>query len=227
MTHLTISIASYNDEEIIESVVRDSLEVLSKITDSYAVFVINDGSADNTQSVLDRICRENSKVRCLRHPQNLGFGPTIREIFTLPDCEWVFILPGDGQISPFELLKLYPYIKDRQFILGYRKNRRDHWLQKFNFWCYNWMVTLVAGKRVRDVDSVALAKKSILNQMQLKSRTAFIHSEIFLEALKKGASFIEVEIEHKPRLYGKGSGNRWKVIRQMFAGLAKYALGMK
>lgn len=166
----------------------------------------------------------NSRIKVFEHSLNLGFGPTIRESYTLPDSEWVFILPGDGQIPPSELFKLYAQRDRYDFILGHRVRRNDPPLRRFNSWSYNRMLSLLARHRIHDVNSVGLLKRSVLNEVSLESGSAFIHAEIFLKILRKGAPILEVPIDHKPRQYGKGSGNKWKIIFSTVQDMLKYFL---
>jgi hypothetical protein len=35
---------------------------------------------------------------------------------------------------------------------------------------------------------------------------------------------MEIEIHHQPRLYGSGSGNKWRTIRTTVKDMIKYAL---
>lgn len=225
MTHLTISIPVYNDAYTIAKVVGESISVLSGVTDNFKILIINDGSEDGTSKILDQLSKEDSRIKLHEHKKNLGFGPTIKEVYTLPESEWVFFVPGDGQIAPSEILKLIPYIPQYNFILGHRKKRNDPWHRKFNSWCYNWIVSLLARRRVHDVNSAALLKRALIKDIPFHSQSAFIHAEILLKALQNGASFIEIEIEHKLRKHGKGSGNKWKVISSTIEDLVRYLMG--
>ena len=224
MTRVAISIPAYNDALTLEALVRDSLAVLGRITEDHQVFIINDGSKDQTSEVLHKVIRQYPKVQIIEHPANYGFGRTIREVYTLPESDWIFFIPGDGQISPSEILKLYPHKDPYAFILGHRKNRSDPFTRRLNSWCYNMTISLLAGRRIRDVNSVGLIKREALNGIALKSDSAFIHAEILLEILRKKFPVAEIEITHQPRRHGKGSGNRWSVIFPTILDMLQYSL---
>lgn len=122
MKSLSISIPTYNNDKTIKALVEESLHVLSKITQDYEVVVINDGSKDTTAKIIDNI--NNEKVKVYHHNNNLGFGPTLREVFTLPTKELVFFIPGDAQFSASELLKFLPLVDKYDYILVGKKLRR-------------------------------------------------------------------------------------------------------
>lgn len=222
LSHIAISIPAYNDAETLPDLVEESFAVLSDISDSHCVFIINDGSADETSAVLKELAHKYPRLRYTEHERNLGFGATIKEVFTLPESEWVYFIPGDGQISPKELFKLYPASKKYPFILGHRVRRNDPLGRKFNSFGYNSLISLMAGQRIHDVNSVALLKREILKDVRFVSRGAFIHAEIALNVLKKGFGMTEIPIDHKPRTHGSASGNKLRVMIATVRDLLRY-----
>jgi glycosyltransferase involved in cell wall biosynthesis len=219
---LTISIPAYNDAPTIAPLIERSLEIASQVTDDYEVLVINDGSGDNTAEVLAPLVASLPRLRLHTHERNLGFGDTIREAFTLPQSTWVFFIPGDAQIPPDELLEVYQYTQQYDFILGYRRYRSDSWQRKFQSRVYNALISLLARRRIRDVNSGGLLRRDVLKGASLHSKSGFIHAEILLEALRRGARLKEVEIQHAPRQFGEASGNKLRVILATIADLLRY-----
>lgn len=222
MTQLTISIPAYNDAPALESLVRESIHHASQVTDDFEVLVIDDGSRDDTPDVLRRICQTTPRVRVHTHPQNLGFGPTIREVFVLPRSQWVFFIPGDGQIPPSALSMLYSRREQADLLLGHRRHRSDSWGRRLNSWCYNLAISLIARQRIRDVNSGGLLRRAALEGVALESRSAFIHAEIALEIVRHGGTLREIPIEHRPRTHGRGSGSKLPVILATVADLGRY-----
>lgn len=222
MASITISIPAYNDAPTIGPLVEQSDKVASQLTNDYEIFVIDDGSRDATAGILDELAERFPRLRVHRHPENLGFGASIGEAFTMPRTEWVFFIPGDGQIPASELLELYPHAADNDFILGYRKYRSDTWARRFQSWCYNLLISCVAGRRIRDVNSGGLLRCNILEGVPLTSKSGFIHAEILLESLRRGARLKEVQIRHEPRRFGIASGNKWRVIIATAAEMVVY-----
>lgn len=224
MTVLTISIPAYNDAPSIAAVTRDAVSAAAACTPDYEILLINDGSQDNTQEVIDELCRTTPRLRALRHPRNLGFGPTIRECYLEARSDWVVFLPGDGQIPPAAVQTLFPHTRDYDLVLAYRRDRRDPINRRFTSWCYNRLVSLVAGRRIHDVNGTALVRRTLLDSVSLTAESAFVHAEIALKAMAAGARFREVEIEHRPREHGSGSGNKLGVIASTFRDLAGYTV---
>ncbi|MFN3966792.1 MAG: glycosyltransferase family 2 protein [Endomicrobiia bacterium] len=225
MNSISISIPVYNNEKTILDLIKESKNILSELTDDYEIVIINDGSSDGTKQIIEKIAIEDHNIKIYNHFRNEGFGKTIKEVFTLPTKDLIFFIPGDGQISPQELKKLYPYWSDYEYILGLRKKRRDTLLRKIYSFLYNCLISIIGATRVHDVNSVALLKKNALQNISLNSRSAFIHAEIYLKLLKNGYKIKEVEIEHKPRKIGKSGATKIKVIFFTIYDLFLYILG--
>ena len=230
MTSLTVSIPAYNDAPALAAVVHESLAAVTELGLEAHVLVIDDGSRDETPQVCQQLAAEVPQVRVVRHPLNLGFGPTIREAYLLPSSDWVVFLPGDGQIPAAQIIPLYQAAIGTggcDLVLAVRAQRNDPWRRRFVSWCYNGMVSLVARRRIHDVNGTALIHRRLLDRIALEGRSAFIHAELVLEAMHAGANYLETPIAHRPREHGSGSGNRPRVIAATFRDLLRYALGIR
>ncbi len=224
---ITISIPAYNEEATLDKLVRQSREVLKSLTEDYEILLINDGSRDRTGTIADTLAKEDSRIRVIHHPVNWGFGRTLQEVFTKPSKEWVFFIPGDGQIPPEELRTLWPHRGQADFILGWRVDRQDPWMRRFTAGVYNLLISVVLGRRVHDVDSVALYRKSILRDILLTAQSVFLHAELCLKVCRKGARMKEVPIAHRSRQGGQAAGNKPGVIWQTCRELLSYVLSPK
>jgi glycosyltransferase involved in cell wall biosynthesis len=221
---LAISIPAYNDQNTIGKVIKDSISVASKIADDWEIVVIDDGSTDETFAVINEVAKKCTRIRVFRHEVNKGFGKTIKEVYTIPDKEWVIFLPGDDQCSAKSIYDMSLFTGKHDFIIGRRKKRNDNLKRRISSRIYNVVVSKIAGHRVHDVNSIALIRRRIIIEEQLKSKSAFIHAELFLVAAKNGYKPIEVDVVHKDRQYGQGGGGRLDVIGKTIFELICYVI---
>ncbi|MBI4054526.1 MAG: glycosyltransferase family 2 protein [Elusimicrobia bacterium] len=219
---LSISIPAYNEEATIEELVRRSLETLSNRVSDWEVLVIDDGSRDATPAILERLAREDSRLCVRRHEVNLGFGATLKEVFQIPSKEAIFFIPGDAQIAPEELDRLLPALGTFDLILGRREERRDAWLRTVLSHGYNLLISLLLGRRVRDVDSVVLVKREVIRAIQFSADSAFLHAELLLKAARAGFSWTEIPISHRPRTGGASTVLKARTILPALRDLFRY-----
>ncbi len=219
---ISISIPAYNEETTIASVVSESLRVLERYTDDFEVVVINDGSIDRTGLIVEELAQKDPHIRVFHHDRNLGFGQTIKEVWSYPQKEWVFFIPGDGQVPASELATLWPWHDRADFILGWRKKRCDSWPRRIMALQYNALIRMVTSSRVHDIDSVALIRRALLRQMEFQSTSAFIHAECYLKACRLGARMAEVPVKHVARCAGQAHGASFTSIAKTLFEVIRY-----
>lgn len=221
---ISISIPAYNEEAALPALLRATQHVLEDTTPDWEILIINDGSKDRTGAIADEFARGDSRVRVVHHAENKGFGTTLKEVYTLPSKEWVFFIPGDGQIEPNQLAPLLAKRHEADVVIGWRVDRQDAPSRKLNAAVYNTLVSLVLGRRIHDVDSVVFFRQDIAHRFQLRSQSVFLHAEFLMKAARSGARWMEVPIRHRPRQGGQALGCKPKVIWQTFSELVRFAL---
>jgi glycosyltransferase involved in cell wall biosynthesis len=87
--------------------VISAMLVLEQLTDDYEIIVINDGSADHTPQILDRLAADYPQVRIIHHAKNRGYGGALRSGFKHATKDLIFYTDGDAQYDVRDLLKLY------------------------------------------------------------------------------------------------------------------------
>lgn len=221
LTSVSLVIPTYNDETTIARLIEDSDVLLSEVCSDYEIVVINDGSKDGTLSVVEEVASRYPQVRVINHPINKGFGATIRELYLSGKKDLIFSLPGDYQYAPKELLPMASGLNSHDFVIGLRVHRNDPPRRKFQSFIYNSMLRVLYGHRHKDVNSIKLFRRAILDHIELKSYTPFVDAELCIRAERAGFKVIEIPIEHLPRLSVGASGGKFSVIWETFSDLFK------
>ena len=112
-------------------------------------------------------------------------------------------------------------LQDHDFVIGLRIHRNDPWRRKLQSAVYNFMLRIIHGHKHKDVNSIKLYKRKILDNIQLKSETAFVDAEFCIKAEKARFRIIEIPINHLPRVSQGASGGKLSVILQTFIDLIK------
>lgn len=222
ITSLTISIPAYNDSASLSRLIEESEALCTSLNINFKLLVVNDGSRDDTLQVALKMKEKYGNISIISHPVNMGFGETLKEVFTKPDTEWVLFLPGDNQFPVANLKRFLPMVNDYDFILGYRKERKDEASRKLYSLIYNKLVSMLFGYKVRDVNSIVFYRTGILKNIQLQGNSAFVHAELFIKVSRAGFRVAEIEIEHKEREFGFGSGGNLKVMLKTTMELFRY-----
>ena len=111
---LSIIIPVMNEENNINKIYEEIIKLFSF---KYEIIFINDGSSDNTKSVLDNLYKEDSKhVRVINFSRNFGKDASIYSGIKYACGEYSCIIDGDMQQSPKYLVDMVKILdKDKSY----------------------------------------------------------------------------------------------------------------
>lgn len=219
-------IAAYNEQNNILSLIKKTDGVLKQKNFDYEIIVVNDGSQDNTLSILEELTLKYPRLKIINHTQNKGYGATVVSGLKASRYELIFFTDGDNQFNVEEIDKLLLYIDNADLVAGYRVKRSDHFFRKINALAWNALIRFLFKVKVKDLDcAFKLFRKAILEEMDLKkvkSQGAMINAEILVRLKKINAKIIEVPVSHFYRKFGKQTGASLKVIAKAFKELIMF-----
>ncbi len=222
--NLSVFFPLYNEEGNVKNTVKKAVEVLEKLKLEYEIILVNDGSNDKTQEVIESIVKDNSKVRSINHPKNLGYGEALKSGFYSAKYDTIVYTDGDGQFDFSEIDKFLEKMPEYDLLIGYRIKRKDPFFRIL--FKEGWKLSLLAFFRLtlKDVDcGFKMVKKSVLERIpHLQStRGAMINAELAIKAKKMEFKIGQVGVNHYPRLSGKPTGASLKVIIKSYLDLVK------
>lgn len=150
--NVCVLIPTYNNGKTLQDVVNRTLNFI----EPQHVFIVNDGSTDNSRSIIDQF----TAIRVFHLPENQGKGMALRKGFSLAlDAGYSHIISidSDGQHFPEDIPKLLQAIQDEPntLFIGSRNMEQDDVPKKSsfgnrfsNFWF--WFET---GIQLRDTQS--------------------------------------------------------------------------
>ena len=107
---LTISIAAYNASNTIRAAL-DSL-VTSDVLDELEIIVVNDGSLDNTQEIVEEYVSKYPKSVSLINKENGGWGSTVNESSKIAKGKYYKLLDADDDLETESLKGFVEYLKE-------------------------------------------------------------------------------------------------------------------
>jgi glycosyltransferase involved in cell wall biosynthesis len=213
---------AFNEEANIEKAVATARSALSGWFADIEIIVVDDGSADRTREVLDRLAADYNDVVAIHHARNRGYGAALRSGLYAARKDLVFFSDSDLQFDLEEIRHLIEWIRDYEIVAGYRVNRADPWIRRFNAWAWNRLVRVVLGLKVRDIDcAFKLFRREVFERIHISAVGAMINTEILVLAKRMRMRIKEVPVSHYPRAAGTQTGANPKVIvkafRELFA----------
>jgi glycosyltransferase involved in cell wall biosynthesis len=221
---------AYNEAENIEAMVTDVIQVMGALTDDYEVIVLDDGSHDGTELVVQALEQKHPQVRLVSHEVNQGYGAAVLSGLTSASRELVFFTDSDRQFDLREIEKLLDHIDEADLVVGYRTPRRDPFMRKLNGWGWSALVMLLFGYTARDIDcAFKLMRREVIERIkdEVESRGATFSAEFLVRAKRAGFRIREVPIYgHRPRVAGSPTGARPDVIIRAFRELIRFRIAL-
>lgn len=222
---LSVIMPAHNEEVAIAATVRSVIETVSEWTHDFEVIVVNDGSKDRTQEILEEIAIADPRLRIIQHEVNQGYGAALVSGFEAITKELAFFMDSDGQFDIRDLERFFPLLDQFDAVLGYRVDRQDTWLRKLNAFGWKMLVHLIFKLPVRDIDcAFKLYRAGFFHEQKLETRGAMINTEILYKFTRAGYTYTEVGVHHLPRRGGKATGANPTVIARAFRELFHCAL---
>lgn len=232
INELSVFLPAYNEEQNIKIVALKVQNVLEKIAEKWEIIIVDDGSTDSTRESAIGLIKSDKRIRLISHKENRGYGAALKSGFYNARYKWIAFIDSDGQFDFGEITKFIEAQNKTgaDLVIGYYKKRRVSSLNIFISKIWEWLVFILFGLKVRDIDcAFKLISKNVIDRIpHLESeRGAFISSELLIKAQQKGFKIVEVPVTHYPRTKGAGTGRNLNVIIKSFVDLINLRRNLK
>lgn len=209
MPQLSVIIPVYNEAKTI----RQILEKINSLDIDKEIIVINDGSSDGTDKILRDIQYHNLKV--IHHANNRGKGAAFLTGLSYARGDFVIIQDADLEYDPDDYLKLLNIAQEgkAEIVLGARfsEGHQGLFMHRLGNRFLSKLMNILFNNRINDYATCyKLAKRQILNDLNLRAIGFDIDVEIICSAFKKKKRIAEIPISYYPRTYKEGKKIRWK-----------------
>lgn len=202
---LTIIIPSYNEAKTLPQVIKKVLAV--KIPHQKEIIVVDDGSTDDTQAVIEKILKRptGSPIKFLVNRRNLGKGAAIVRALAGTSGDLVLIQDADLEYDPRDIPKLLVPFKDTQVQAVYgsrvlKNNPISHWTFNLGGRLITAVTNLLYGTNITDEPTgYKLLRSNFIKGIKLKSRGFEFCPEITAKIAKAGVKITEVPVSYHPR----------------------------
>lgn len=215
---LSVVFPAYNEEENIENTIKSCIEYLANVLSDFEIICVNDGSEDRTPQIVKELAKSNRSVKLVNHAVNRGYGAALRSGFDNAKNKYIFLMDSDGQFRIDNIVAFLNQVSDNNIVVGYRKNRADSFIRTLNAELYRLYIRVVFGLSLKDPDCAykVFPRAAYERVKPIKSDGALFSAEFMIRLKKAGYDFVELPVEHYPRLYGEQSGADLRVIIRMF-----------
>jgi glycosyltransferase involved in cell wall biosynthesis len=212
---ISVLIPVFNEGENILPLYDKLSSVFDHIAKDYEVIFIDDGSTDETMSLLRPICKKDPRIKFISLSRNFGQTAALSAGIDFSKGKIIIPMDGDLQNDPEDIPSLLRKIEEGYDVCsGWRKDRKDPFLKRrLPSIIANKLISFIGGVRLHDYGCTLKAyRKDILKNIRLYGE---MHRFIPVYAKWVGARVSEIPVHHFPRKFGSskyGVNRVFKVI---------------
>jgi glycosyltransferase involved in cell wall biosynthesis len=202
---ISVTLPAYNEAENIEALSEEIVGYFEAKKVPYEIIIVNDGSADETGKIADALAAKHQTISVIHHSPNKGYGRSLLDGFKAGRYEYLFFTDADRQFKIESLDEFISHARDGSvdMIIGYRIDRQDPFMRKFLSGCFNLLIRIIFGLKVKDIDcAFKLFKKKSFEALGIQSGDFLFNAEMLTKAQAQHLSIREIGVRHFPRAGG-------------------------
>ncbi len=201
---LSIVVCLFNEEESLLELTEWIEKVMKEEGYNYELIYVDDGSTDNSWSIIKSLSEKNSNIRGISFRRNYGKSAALFQGFKSAVGRVVVTMDADLQDSPEEIPEMYKMVVEDGFdiVSGWKQKRKDNILTKnIPSKLYNATARWVTGIKLHDMNCGLKAYKNKV----VKNIEVYGDMHRYIPYLAKNAGFdkiTEKPVRHQKRKYG-------------------------
>lgn len=193
----------YNERENLRELHAQIQAALEKIPLQSEILYIDDGSSDGSADILRELAESTPNAAAILFRRNFGQTAALSAGFQHAAGKVVVALDADLQNDPADIPRLLEKLDEGyDLVSGWRKKRRDGFLlRRLPSIAANRLIRRLTGAQLSDYGCTLKAyRKEVVENIRLYGE---MHRFIPALAHWIGANMTEIEVNHRPRTWGK------------------------
>ncbi len=149
---LSVVVPAYNEEHGIGTVLDGLARVLDGTGRRYEIVIVDDGSMDRTAQA---VASAKVPARVVRHPENRGYGASLRSGIRASRGEWILITDADGTYPAEAIPGLLAQAEGVDMVVGARTKAGAAipLVRRPAKWFLTKLANYLTGRRIPDLNS--------------------------------------------------------------------------
>jgi len=207
MYEFTIIVPVYNEEENLERVEKELLAYTKIASKKTSILFVNDGSSDNSQTLIEAICKRNEAFNFISFKDNRGLSAAIKAGFDTVESPLVGYIDSDLQTDPEDFNLLLKHIDEYDLVTGVRADRKDKFVKNISSKIANGIRRTFTHDGMDDTGCpLKVIKTDYAKRIPMfKGLHRFLPAMILLQ----NGKIIQVPVKHFPRTAGTAKFGLW------------------
>lgn len=208
---VSVIVPAFNEAETLPAI----LDLLLAESQLHQIIVVDDGSRDTTQIVLEPFSA-NRRVKLITHERNRGKGAAIRTGLEFADGEFCAVQDADLEYSPRDLVLLLQPLLHGEALAVYGCRTKPQPMSSERKWfargvrVLNLMVRTLYGVRIADeATCYKIFPTALVKALDLQCERFEFCPEVTAKLCRLGVPILEIPIDYSPRSIEEGKKIRF------------------
>lgn len=210
---ISVVILIRNEAPSLVELHRELTETLTTWGRPYEILIVDDGSTDESFSVLSGLQALDPHLRVIRFRRNFGQTAAFAAGFDHAGGRLIVTSDGDLQNDPRDIPKMVEILdRGHDIVCGWRKVRKDPFLsRRLPSTIANRLISFATGVHLHDYGcSLKVFRADVVKPLRLYGE---MHRFLPAIASEQGVSIAEVAVNHRERRYGRSKYGIGRTIR--------------
>ncbi len=212
---ISVVIPLYNEEKSLAELHNRIILSLQSLSSSYELIFVDDGSTDNSFSVIRDLHKKDDRVKAIRFRKNFGKASALSAGFKEAEGTTIITIDADLQDLPEEIPTLIKKMDEGyDLVSGWKVKRKDPLLRRIASRLFNSVTSFYTGVKIHDFNcGLKCYRREVIEELDLYGE---LHRYIPAIANWKGFKVGEAKINHQPRIHGKSKFGSERYLRGLF-----------
>lgn len=225
MTLLSFVIPCYRSENTISAVVEEIQQTVAIRADEfdYEIILVNDGSPDSTACVIEKLCKNHSRIAFVNLSRNFGQHSAVMAGFAQVRGDIIICLDDDGQTPANECFKLIDKVREGYDIVfaQYGKRKQNPFRNlgsRFNAACNHFFF---GQPKDLSVNSYYACQRFVVDSaLHYPNPFPYVTGLLFQSVSR----YTNVHVTHRPRAQGESGYTLRKLISLWANGVTAFSI---
>ena len=162
----SLIIPCFNEKNSIESTIIE-IERLELKPNTWELIIVDDGSDDGSQTIMDRLSESYSWLKIVRHEKNRGYGAALKTGIRRAAGEVIVITDADGTYPNHMIPHLIDEMTDADMVVGSRTGETVEYsgIRKIPKIFLSWYCEWITDRAIPDINSgLRVFRKSVVEK---------------------------------------------------------------
>jgi dolichol-phosphate mannosyltransferase len=213
---LTIVVPALNEAHKISDTVEELIAVASRKLDDFEMVLIDDGSTDQTENLMEGFARRDPRIRVVHNPVPQGVGGAFMNAVATAKFDSLVLVPGDHAYRADGVERLIDKLGAADVVISYRDNQTDRsFFRSSMSHALRTILNVMFRFKLNDYHSMIIYPVRPVRQIDTRTRSYGYQIEVIVSLLQMGLTFVQVPVSLNAELPGSSRAVRMSTFIEL------------